>query len=285
MNNTFTEQDANMVLNNPGIFYFRQKGSSGAYTKAVFTNAATFSYTPEKFTQSFDDTGDVFEVVSTEVGEISFGFGKPFDLDFMSSLSGGLFPVSDTTAGAKVVANQTIAANWTDKEPIVLSLIGATGQAYAGEVFEADSEPAITSVTASTTGALVANDDYTIIPEPNSFSGYSIVLNTNGTSSVATTESIVIVFNNPTVVGGKTMGIGGIKNHSAIEGYYETYLKDGTPAKVVFYNGYYNGNFNLTFGTANSPEAAVSDVVISLKLDTNRVAGHQLADCFTADAV
>jgi hypothetical protein len=273
MANSYTTQDVNQILNNPGIFYFKKKGSAGEYIKSVFTNGASFSYSPELFTQAFDDTGDVYDVIASESGEISFSFGKPFDFDFMSALSGGLFTKTTATAGAQVVVNQVIAADWTNKEPMVLNLVDS-----AGKFYQADGAPAITSVTAETTGALAVNDDYTIVPSVNSFSGYAIVINTAGTAEVGTDEAITIVYNSPTVLGGSTMGVGGIKNYDPIEGYFDTFLKDGTPAQVYFYKGYYNGNLNMTFGTENSPEAAVTDVTISLKLDTSRPAGSQLVD-------
>jgi len=271
MSNSYTETDVNQILNNPGIFYFRAKGASSGYTKGVFTNGASFSYTPETLTQAFDDTGDVYDVIASETGEISFSFGKPFDLDFMTKLSGGLFTKTVTGAGAQAVENQDIAVDWTDKEPMVLQLIDTEG-----DYFQADGEPAITSVTASTAGALAADDDYTIVPDANSYSGYSIVLNTAGSAGVVTSESIVIVFSTPTVIGQTKMSGGGVKNYGAIEGYFDTILKDNTPAKVYFYKGYYNGNLNIGFGTSNSPEAALTDVAISLKLDTTKTAGDQL---------
>lgn len=272
MANSYTDADVNQILNNPGIFYFRAFGSVGAYTKSVFTNGAAFNYTPEIFEQEFDDTGNVFDAVAKETGEITFAFGKPFDLTFMSDLSNGLFTKTVVSSGAEAVDDQTIAADWTDKEPMTIELVDDPD----GDIYIADGEPAITSVTASSTGALVANDDYTIVPDVNSYSGYSIVLNTNGTKTVATSESVVIVFNSPTVVGQTSMSGGGKKNYGAVEGYFLTELYDGTEARAVFHKGFYNGNINVPFGTENSPEAAVTDVVISLKLDATRAAGYQM---------
>ena len=271
MANEYTTADVNQVLNNPGIFYFRAFGSTGSYTKAVFTNASEFSFTPEITTVGFDDTGEVFDAIGKETGEVKFSFGKPFDLDFMSSLSGGLYTKTVTSAGAQAVVNQTIAAGWGNKTPITINLIDTSDIRYI-----ANGEPAITSVTASSSGALAANDDYSIVADENSYSGYSIVLNSAGTATVATTESIVIIYNDPTVIGQTTMSGGGIKNYDPIEGYFDTILKDGTTAKVNFYRGFYNGNINLPFGTEDSPEAAVTDVVISLKKDTSRTAGDQV---------
>lgn len=271
MANTYTTADVNQILNNPGIFYFRAYGSSDSYTKAVFTNGAEFNYTPEITSVGFDDTGEVFDAIGKETGEIKFAFGKPFDLDFMETLSGGLFTKTTTSAGAQAVEDQTIAAGWTDKKSIQLDLIDSSSVHYI-----ANGEPAITSVTASSSGVLAADDDYTIVVDVNSYSGYSIVLNSAGTATVATTESVVIVYNTPLVVGQTSLSGGGVKNYDGIEGYFETILKDDTTARVNFFKGYYNGNINITFGTEESPEAAVTDVMISLKKDGTRAAGSQV---------
>jgi hypothetical protein len=101
-------------------------------------------------------------------------------------------------------------------------------------------------------------------------------LNTAGGKTVATTESVVIVYNSPVVEEEVKLSGGGLKNYDAIEGYYKTFLKDGTEARVNFYKGYYNGALNITFGTESSAEPSTSDVVISLKADTTRTVGDQV---------
>lgn len=272
IDNSFSTADVNQILNSPGIFYFRKYGTSDSHTRAIFTNGASFSYTPTVNTQAFDDTGDVYDYIGEESGEISFSYGKPMDIDFMSNLSNGLFTRTDTSSGTQTVVDQVIAGGWADKDPIVLELIAPNDQYLV-----ADGEPGITSVTASTAGVLAADDDYTIIKDGNSRSGYAIVLNTAGSAGVTTSEDVTIVFNDPVnvVLGSKLSG-GGISNYGAVEGYFETVLRDGTPARIDFYRGFYNGNINITFGTENDPVAAVTDVTISLKKDTNRTAGDQI---------
>ena len=271
MANIYTENDVNQVLNNPGIFYFRGYGETGSYIKSVFTNGAEFGYSPEVTSVGFDDTGEVFDSIGKETGEVKFSFGKPFDVDFMSELSGGLFTKTVSSAGAQVVADQVVRAGWANKTNIAIALVDSAGKTY-----QANGEPAITSVTADTSGELAADDDYAIVADANSYTGYSILFNAAGTKTVETTEIITIEFNDPTVVGQTSMSGGGKKNYDAIEGYFETILKDETVARVVFYKGYYNGNINITFGTDESPEAALTDVMISLKKDGSRDAGDQV---------
>lgn len=271
MGNQYTEEDIGQILNNPGIFYFRKYGSTGDYIKAVFTNGAEFNINPEGVEVGFDDTGTVFDAIGKETGEVKFDFGKPFDLSFMSELSGGLLTKTTDSGGAKVVVDQDISAGWTDKKPIQVNLVDADGKAYV-----ADGEPAITSVEGDTTGALAPNVDYTIVPNQNSYSGYSIILNTAGTAGVGEDEVITITFNSPTVVGKTILSGGGVKNYDAIEGYYETILKGDQIAKCIFYRGFYDGKINITYGTEESPEAAVTNVMISLKNDGTRDKGDQM---------
>ena len=144
----------------------------------------------------------------------------------------------------------------------------------AGKYYIADGEPAITSVTASVTGALVADDDYTIIVLDNSKSGYGIILNTDGTKAVDTDEDIVIVFNSPVVKASTTLSAGGNKNPNPIEGFLETTTRDGSVVKTYFHKGYFSGNYSIPSGSVNSPEAATTDVTITLFADTTFPVGQ-----------
>jgi hypothetical protein len=272
MAQNFTQADVNQILNQPGIFKFRKYGTSDSYREAIFTNGASFSYTPTVNTQAFDSTGDVYDYIGEEAGEVTFSYGKPMDLDFMSELSNGLFTKTTTAGGDESFVNQVIAGGtWSDITPVTINLIDSTGKYNV-----ASEAPDIASVTASTAGVLAANTDYALIKDPNSRSGYSIILITAGPAGVTTAEDVTIVYNDSGVVAQTTMTGGGVSNYGAIEGFYETILKDNTPAKVYFHYGFYNGNINLSFGSDNDPVAALTDVTISLKKDPQRAAGAQI---------
>lgn len=274
---TYTDADVNQILNEPLDFYFREKGSTGSYTHIVFKDGGAFNYTPTLNTYGFDDVGDVFDAIAEETGTVEFGYGQPFNIEDYNKLAGGLFTRTVVTSGAKVLEDQVIAAGWSNKTPVVLNLVGDSAESYAGVYFTADGEPAITSVTASVSGVLAENDDYTIVSDPQSRSGYSIVLNTAGTATVATTETITIVYNDPTCVSKETLSGGGKKNMDAIEGYMEAYLRDGvTRARAYFHKGFFNGNMNIPSPTENDPAPVVSNIVINLKKDTERAIGSQV---------
>jgi hypothetical protein len=162
MAQNFTQADVNQILNQPGIFKFRKYGTSDSYREAIFTNGASFSYTPTVNTQAFDSTGDVYDYIGEEAGEVTFSYGKPMDLDFMSELSNGLFTKTTTAGGDESFVNQVIAGGtWSDITPVTINLIDSTGKYNV-----ASEAPDIASVTASTAGVLAANTDYALIKDP-----------------------------------------------------------------------------------------------------------------------
>jgi len=271
MANSFTEAQALQVVNSPAVAYLRRKGTSDSYVKSIFTTSFSFASSPEQFAQQFDDTGDSWEAIGNESAEMTFDTAYIFNLPYLEMISGGLMTRSTVSAGPTVTSNQVIAADWTDKALNVLNLVNADG-----DYMVADGEPAITSVTAIDSGVLAANDDYTIVPDGNSISGYSIVFNTAGTAEVETTESITIVYNSPAVLESEAIDFGGIKNYSPLEGYIETQNRGGEDIIISLHKAYWNANFAPSFGSENSPEAAASTFTFNIKLDTTRPVGSQL---------
>lgn len=117
-------------------------------------------------------------------------------------LSGGML-TTETTAGSAITtsADQTISAGWTNMKSIPLVAYDPT----TGVKLRFDSAPTLTSVTASTAGALAAGDDYFIQEDINSYSGYSILLNTAGTATVTTAESVVVDYASITPIASVTL--------------------------------------------------------------------------------
>lgn len=109
----------------------------------------------------------------------------------VSKFSGGLLTTEDTAGTAiTTAADQTIAAGWVAMASIPIAATDPT----TGVALRFTAAPTLTSVDGDSTAALVADDDYFIQADPNSFSGYSILLNPAGTKGVATTEVITIDF-------------------------------------------------------------------------------------------
>jgi len=272
MANSFNAADLAEISNQPAVAHFRKFGTATAYTSTVFTNGMSFGVTPGISTQAWDDTGDVYDYITDETGTITFDYGQVYNQSFFEEIGNGLYTVENTGSGAQAVEDQLVSAGWVEQSNITLDLINATGTFYV-----ADGVPAITSVTASVSGVLAAGDDYFIVVDENSKSGYSILFDSDGTATVATTEEITIVYATPSVFGQSTMYMGGKSNFGAIEGYIETVLRDGTAIRIDFYRGFFNGNYNATFAATNDAAASVTNVVISLKKDPSREEGKQIA--------
>jgi hypothetical protein len=229
----------------------------------------SFTAAPELFTQAFDDTGDVYDAIATETAELSFDTALMFDADYMEMIGGGLFTKSVVSGGATAVDNQVF-------EGFIDVALNSMELASGDDSYIANGEPLVTSVTGSLAGVLAADDDYTIVIDDGSYSGYSIVFNTAGTAGLVITEDVTIVYNSPVVVGETTIDFGGIKNYAPVEGYLDTVNRAGKTVRISFYKAFYNANFTMAGGAENSPEAAVSNFVFSIKPDTTRAVGKQL---------
>lgn len=195
--------------------------------------------------------------------------------DGVSKLSGG-FLTTSTVAGTPVTTldNQVIAAGWTDVSNIELSLV-ETGASNIGRL---TAPPTITSVTGATAGVLAANNDYVITEDPQSVSGYSIVLNTAGTAGVTTTEEVTIVFSSATPVA-STVVTGGASTYvlkaAAIR---ITHTDDnGKIRQLDLYSVDSNsGGFQFNFKGANEDGVEEMPLAYTAKLDTSRTSGDQL---------
>lgn len=270
MGNSYTEEQALQIVNTPAVAWLRAYGSTDSYHKSLFTNGMNFSAAPEQFTQDFDDTGSTYDSIGTETAELSFDTAMMFDADYMELIGGGLFTKTTIAAGPQAVEDQII-DGFVDNGLNSIELKDTDGNSFIGSV-----APAITSVTASVSGVLAADDDYFIVPNSGSYSGYAVMFDSDGTATVDTDEEITIVFNSPVVIGETVIDFGGIKNYAPVEGYIETMNRAGKVVRIEFYKAYYNANWNMAGAAENSPEASVSNFVFSVKLDTTRPEGKQL---------
>jgi hypothetical protein len=123
------------------------------------------------------------------------------DPTILEQMGGGLFTQINTAATPITTGsftNQVFTGFVANTKIALLPIITATGK-----VMKFASAPVITSITGTGTGAsgaLAANNDYTVVVDTSAESGYSVVFNTSGTATVAITETITIVWgtNTPT---------------------------------------------------------------------------------------
>lgn len=228
---------------------------------------------------------DINEILSSNAGKIS-RVGRNMTMTWAGTLinlnptgvalfsAGMLTTVS--TAGTAVTDsdNQTIAADWVDMSSIAMSATDGAG----GAALRFSAAPTLTSVTASSSGVLAADDDYFIQVDPNSYSGYSILLNTNGTATVATSESVVIVYASVTPIASTTL-YGGSSTfqftayamrmtHTDADGLIRRLnLPAVTPD---------SGGFQFNFKSSESDGSEEMPITCTADLDTSLTDGQQL---------
>jgi hypothetical protein len=193
----------------------------------------------------------------------------------VAALSGGAL-VATAVAGTELsdIPNQTIAASsWTNMQRIPFAPTTA-----AGIPLRLGSAPAVTSITASTSGALAANDDYYIVADSSSFSGYSLQMYTGGTATVATTESVVIVYaaNTPTA----SVTINGGASTFVLTPYVLRFTHTDSVAKTrsltLWSVNQNSGGFQFNFKGANEDGVEEMPLSYTAMLDTSRTTGQQL---------
>ena len=196
------------------------------------------------------------------------------DPDGIQRLSAGVI-TSEAVAGVSTaVVNQNIAAGWVDRQLIHLEPRDAAGNLLK----PASGTITVTSVTGSSSGAGAADNDYFLVKDPNSASGWSIMFDTSGTATFATSETIAIVFPNITPIASTVLSIGSstfVMTAFALK--FEHTDDNGKVRSLEIFAAETNsGGFAFSFKGAN--EDGVEEMPLSLtgKIDTSRTNGKQL---------
>lgn len=196
------------------------------------------------------------------------------DPDGLARLAAGVITKEEVAGVSTAVEDQVIAAGWADRQVIHLDPRDASGNLLK----PASGTIAVTSVTGSVSGAGAADDDYFIISDPNSPSGWSIMLDTAGTATFETTETITIVYPNITPIGSTVLHVGSSTFVMTAYALKFTHTDDnGKVRSLEIYAVETNsGGFVFSFKGAN--EDGVEEMPLSLtgKIDTSRTNGKQL---------
>jgi hypothetical protein len=194
----------------------------------------------------------------------------------VAALGGGIFETVSTAGTTVVDADITdqVISGYTAGVSVALNPVITA----SGKTLQFSAAPVITSVTASTSGALAANDDYFILTDANTESGYSILFNGSGTATVGTSETITVDFgdNDP------------VENVSVYAG---TSTQTLTPYKMKFTHtdssglirelelfavDANTGGFQFNFKGANEDGVEEMPLTFVAKLDTSLTDGRQL---------
>jgi hypothetical protein len=187
--------------------------------------------------------------------------------------SGILSTVVTTTTPSTTVDNQVLSSGgWADKTPANLVLIDSS------VTLRASAEPTITSVTGSVDGALLADDDYSIIADTNSPSGYSIVLNLAGAILTTVSQDITIDYNSITPIANTKVYAG---TSSVVMSAYAMKIEHtDSNSKVrsleLFAVSTDSGGFQFNFKGANEDGVEEMPLAFTAQLDTSLTDGQQL---------
>ena len=192
------------------------------------------------------------------------------DPDDLTDLGGGIFTQTDES-GAVTPDDQTIAAGWTAEQ--VIHLLPESG----GIVRKFTTTPVITSVTNDVTPG-AADDDYFVFADPNSPSGYSMYMLTDGTNTFSTSDATVIVYASNTMVTRTTLTSGTSSATITPIGLQFVHTDSNSYEKGIrVYSAKVNsGAFQFMWKGANEDDANSMPFSLTAKIDTSRTDGQQL---------
>lgn len=261
--NTYTQSDVGSLLSNPAVFYYRTKGSTDPFKAAFFANGAAWSKSTDIATVSFDDVGDVQDLVNKETAELSISSARILDWEFLEAVSGGLLKRTVTNAIPVSGYAQTISSGWAYNKFILLDKQNG----------DKSIKQTIASVVASTDGALVEKTDYDQVYLPEI--GWGIVV--SGGGKVTTLAQSIVVTYGYTPSATEKLSTGGVKTISPLELRFETITNDGKVIDYDFYNCFSDGNIGHDFSPENSAEPVTMDLKFVARVDTSREVGDQLS--------
>jgi len=184
------------------------------------------------------------------------------------------------TPGTQVLSaafDTQVIDGFTANVPVeLLAVVTATGNAI-----KFSAAPVITSIVDDETvpNTLIANDDYFVIPDGNSASGYSIMFSDAGTGSIALTAKLTITFGNNTPIASETL-YAGTTSFTALP--YAMRAQHFTSSGAVdyqldLYNVYTEpGSYNFGLKGADTGGIDTMDITFSAKLDETKTDGRQL---------
>lgn len=252
-----------------------KESGAGSFTDlGVITTAVTNTLNWEENVVNTANRGQLEKQIRNMTMEGGFTLIS-LDPDGIQKLSGGFMTTTDIPGTiVSTIDDQEIAAGWSDVTPINLSVI-ETGSVALGRLTAA---PVIASVIGATAGALAANDDYTIVSDSNSSTGYSIVLNTAGAAGVVTGEVVTIAYTSAVPVESTTVTGGSTTYTLEASAIRIKHTDDNTKVRQLdlYAVDMNSGGFQFNFKGANEDGVEEMPLTFTAKLDTTRTSGDQL---------
>lgn len=183
------------------------------------------------------------------------------------------------TPGTQVLSaafDKQVVDGFTANVPVeLLAVVTATGVPI-----KFSAAPVITIEDDDTpSNTLTANDDYFVIPDGNSASGYSIMFTDEGTGNIALTAKLTITFGNNTPIATETL-YAGTTSFTALP--YAMRAQHFTSSGAVdyqldLYNVYTEpGSYNFGLKGADTGGIDTMEITFNAKLDETKTDGRQL---------
>lgn len=210
--------------------------------------------------------------------EGSFTMGN-LEGDCLEKLSNGLV-TRVATPGTEVLSaafdTQVIDGFSLNTNYELAPVVTATGVAI-----KFSAAPVITSIETddSVPETLIADDDYFVIPDVNSASGYSVMFNGSGTAGLVGTEELTITYGNNTPVASETLYCGTSSFTATpyamrIQHFATSGAADYT---LDLYNVYTSpGSYNFGLKGADTGGIDTMEISFSAELDETKTDGRQL---------
>lgn len=200
--------------------------------------------------------------------------------DGLARMSGGLF-TKVVTAGTAVTTMpvQTIAAGWDDKIMYDLAPVVSSSDSTPLKYAAAPTFTSIVLDAGGTPETLTAGNDYVVVANPNSYSGYSITFISGGmTTLTPKTKAITIDYDSVTPVAGTKLTCG--SSTAVLDAYAMkiTHTDDaGKKREIEIYSvDTDSGAFNFNFKGANEDGVEEMPLTFMAKIDTARTDKDQL---------
>lgn len=200
--------------------------------------------------------------------------------DAIKKLGAGMFTTSTTAASpVTTIPNQVVSAGWADNVRYALEMLTSSSDSTK---LRMATKPVLTSVTldaAGTPEVLAENNDYVVVADAESTSGWSVQFISAGMSTGSpTTKAITIDYGTNTPVASVTMKAGeSSKVLAAVEMMYKH--TDGNGKVRSFYMPSVeptSGGFQFNFKGAASDGLESMPITFAAKLDTTKTNGAQL---------
>ena len=204
----------------------------------------------------------------------------------VDKLGGGLFTKIDTAGSANTdIPDQVIAANWSDN--VKYELVMETSSTDSTKL-RTTAKPTLTSVTLDATSpeTLTENNDYVVVADTGSFSGWSIqFISANMSTGTPKVNTITIDYGSNTPIASTTLYAGSSTELLSAYAMKITHTDDNSLTRTLeLYSVDPNsGGFQFNFKGANEDGLEEMPLTYMAKIDTSKTSGRQLM-AFTVDS-